>query len=68
MAEWQSLLDGLEVTDGAVAGLSASDKPVLESKLLQLPAVDRPLFFIGQPLTVLKRLRTLLPDETSDPL
>ena len=65
MAEWHALLDQLEIPDGAVAGLSASDKPVLRGKLLQLPAADRPLFFVGQPLDVLKTLRTLLPDAPS---
>ncbi|DBA74808.1 TPA: hypothetical protein ACH3X2_009329 [Trebouxia sp. C0005] len=47
MAEWYTVLDQLEIPDGAVAGLSASDKPVLRGKLLQLPAVDRPFFFVG---------------------
>ncbi len=41
MAEWHTILDQLEIPDGAVAGLSASDKPVLRGKLLQLPAADR---------------------------
>ena len=62
LAEWHTILDQLEIPDGAVAGLSASDKPVLRGKLLQLPAADRPWFFVGQPLDVLKTLRTLLPD------
>ena len=61
MAEWLTLLDQLEIPDGAVTGLSASDKPVLKGRLLQLPAADRPLFFDGPPLEVLKTLRTLLP-------
>ena len=65
MADWQTTLGQLEIPDGAVQGLSASDKPVLRGKLLQLPAVDRPLFFVGQPLDVLKTLRTLLPDAPS---
>jgi len=65
MAEWHTILDQLEIPDGAVAGLSASDKPVLRGKLLQLPAADRPFFFVGQPLDVLKTLRTLLPDAPS---
>ena len=65
MAEWHTILDQLEIPDGAVAGLSASDKPVLKGKLLQLPAADRPFFFVGQPLDVLKTLRTLLPDAPS---
>ena len=65
MAAWHTVLDQLEIPDGAVAGLSASDKPVLRGKLLQLPAADRPLFFVGQPLEVLKTLRTLLPDSPS---
>ncbi len=60
--EWHTILDQLEIPDGAVAGPSAPDKPVLRGKLLQLPAADRPLFFVGQPLDVLKTLRTLLPD------
>ncbi|KAL0020513.1 hypothetical protein WJX79_006681 [Trebouxia sp. C0005] len=47
MAEWYTVLDQLEIPDGAVAGLSASDKPVLRGKLLQLPAVDRPFFFVA---------------------
>lgn len=61
MAEWLTLLDRLHIPDGAVSGLSAADKPVLKGKLLQLPAADRPLFFDGPPLEVLKTLRTLLP-------
>ncbi len=60
MTEWHTILDQLEIPDGAVAGLSASHKPVLRGKLLQLPTADR--FFVGQPLDVLKTLRTLLPD------
>ncbi len=60
MAEWETILDQLKIPDGAVAGLSAADKPVLRGKLLQLPTADR--FFVGQPLDVLKTLRTLLPD------
>ena len=68
MVEWHTLLDQLEIPDGAVAGLSASGQPVLRSKLLQLPAADRPLFFVGQPLEVLKTLRTLLPDAPSGQL
>ena len=62
MAEWLALLDQLEIPDGAVTGLNAADKPVLKGKLLQLPAADRPLFFDGPPLDVLRTLRTLLPD------
>lgn len=62
MANWQKILDQLMIPDGAVAGLSAADKPVLRGKLLQLPAADRPFFFVGQALEVLKTLRTLLPD------
>lgn len=65
MAEWKTILNQLHIPDGAVKGLSASDKPVLRGKLLQLPAADRPLFFVGQPLEVLKMLRTLLPDVLS---
>jgi len=65
MTEWHTILDQLEIPDGAVAGLSASHKPVLRGKLLQLPAADRPYFFVGQPLDVLKTLRTLLPDTPS---
>lgn len=65
MADWLTLLDQLEIPDGAVAGLSAADKPVLRGKLLQLPASDRPLFFYGQPLEVLKTLHTLLPAASS---
>ena len=68
MAEWHTKLEQLEIPDGAVAGLSASDKPVLRGKLLQLPAADRPFFFVGQPLEVLKTLRTLLPDAPSGQL
>lgn len=62
MADWHTILDQLEIPDEAVTGLSVSDKPVLRGKLLQLPAADRPFFFVGQPLEVLKTLRTLLPD------
>ncbi len=43
----------------------STDNPVLRGKLLQLPAAYRPLFFVGQPLDVLKTLRTLLPDAPS---
>ena len=65
MTDWHTILDQLEIPDGAVEGLSASHKPVLRGKLLQLPAADRPYFFVGQPLDVLKTLRTLLPDAPS---
>ena len=65
MAEWHAILDQLEIPNGVAAALSAADKPMLRGKLLQLPAADRPLFFIGQPLDVLKTLRTLLPDAPS---
>ena len=60
MAEWHTKLEQLDIPDGAVAGLGASDKPVLRGRLLQLPAADRPFFFVA--LEVLKTLRTLLPD------
>ena len=65
MAEWLAILDKLEIPEGAVAGLSTADKPTIEGRLLQLPAGDRALFFRGQHLDVLKRLRTLLPDVSS---
>ena len=58
MPEWHTILDQLEIPDGAVAGLSASDKPVLRGKLLQVPAAERPFFFVGQPGDMLKTLRT----------
>ena len=59
MADWLSKLEQLDIPVGAVPGLSAADKPFLEGKLLQLPAGDRPLFFRGQHIDVLKKLRTL---------
>ena len=62
MTDWLSQLEQLDIPDGAVAGLSNADKPIIEGKLLQLSAGDRPLFFRGQQIDVLKRLRTLLPD------
>ena len=62
MTDWLSKLEQLKILDGAVAGLSNADKPTIEGKLLQLSAGDRPLFFRGQQIDVLKRLRTLLPD------
>ena len=62
MTEWLSELKLLDIPDGAVAGLSNADKPFIEGKLLQLPAGDRHLFFRGQHMDILKRLRTLLPD------
>lgn len=65
MAEWMNTLQHLEILDGAVEGLSAADKPTLRGKLLQLPAADRPLFFEGEHLDVLKQLRTLLPAAAS---
>ena len=65
MADWLTLLEQLDIPDGAVPGISAADRPVLRGKLLQLPASDRPLFFHGHPLEVLKALRTLLPDAPS---
>ena len=68
MAEWHTKLEQLDIPDGAVAGLGASDKAVLRGRLLQLPAADRPFFFVGQPLEVLKTLRTLLPDAPSGQL
>ena len=61
MAGWLTLLNELEIPDGAVAGLRASDKPKLRGRLLQLPAEDRPIFFEGPPLDVLTALQTLLP-------
>ena len=63
--KWMRILDQLEIPDGAVAGLSAADKPTIEGKLLQLPAENQALFFRGQQSSVLKRLRTLLPDVPS---
>ena len=54
MAGWETTLDQLEIPDGAVAGLSAANKPVLRGKLLQLPTAER--FFVGQPLDVLKNI------------
>lgn len=63
--EWMRILDQLEIPDGAVAGLSAADKPTIEGKLLQLPAENQALFFRGQHSSVLKSLRTLLPDVPS---
>ena len=65
MAEWLTILDKLEIPEGAVAGLSTADKPTIEGRLLQLSAEDRALIFRGQHLDVLKRLRTLLPDVSS---
>ena len=65
MAEWLTLLDRLDIPDGAVTGLSASDKQVLKGKVLQLPAAYRQLFFDGPPLEVLKTWRTLLPDAST---
>ncbi|DBA77360.1 TPA: hypothetical protein ACH3X2_000877 [Trebouxia sp. C0005] len=62
MTDWLSKLEQLDIPDGAIAGLSNADKPIIEGKLLQLSAGDRPLFFRGQEIDVLKRLRTLLPD------
>ena len=62
MTDWLSKLEQLDIPDGAVAGLSNADKPIIEGKVLQLPAGDRPLFFCGQQIDVLKRLRMLLPD------
>ena len=62
MPDWLSLLNQLQIPDGAVAGLSVSDKPKLKGKLLQLPAADRLLFFDGEHMEVLQTLRTLLPD------
>ena len=37
MAEWHTILDQLDIPDGAVAGLSASDKPVLRGNCSSLP-------------------------------
>jgi len=65
MVDWLSKLEQLDIPDGAVPGLSNTDKPTLEGKLLQISAEDRPLFFRGQHIDVLKRLRTLLPDYPS---
>ena len=62
MTDWLSHLEQLDIPDGAVAGLSNADKPIIEGKLLQPSAGDRPLFIHGQQIDVLKRLRTLLPD------
>ena len=65
MVDWLSKLEQLDIPDGAVLGLSNTDKPSLEGKLLQIPAEDRPLLFRGQHIHVLKRLRTLFPDYPS---
>jgi hypothetical protein len=65
MGDWLLKLEQLDIPDGAVPGLSNTDKPTLEGKLLQMSAEDRPLFFRGQHTDVLKRLRTLLPDQQS---
>lgn len=65
MVDWLTLLDQFEIPDGAVAGLTAADKPTIEGKLLQISPEDRNLFFRGQHTDVLRRLRTLLPDATS---
>lgn len=65
MVDWLTTLDRLEIPDGAVAGLSAADKSTIEGKLLQLPTENASLFFRGQHLDILKRLRTLLPDVSS---
>ena len=62
MKDWLLQLEQLDIPDGAVAGLSNAEKPIIEGKLLQLSAGDRPLFFRGQQIDILKRLRTLLPD------
>ena len=62
MTDWLSKLEQLDIPDGALAGLSNADKPIIEGKLLQLSVGDRPLFFRGQQIHILKRLRTLLPD------
>lgn len=62
MTDWLSKLEQLDIPDGAIGGLSNADKPIIEGKLLQLSAGDRPLFFRGQQIDVLKRLRMLLPD------
>jgi len=48
-----------------VAGLSASENPVLRGNLLLLPAADRPFLFVGKPREVQKTLRTLLPEAPS---
>ena len=68
MANWLTLLNQLEIPDGAVAGPNASDKAFLRGKLLQSPAANRPLFFVGQPLEVLKTLRPLQPDKAEPDL
>jgi hypothetical protein len=65
MDDWLLKLDQLDIPDGAVPGLSNTDKPTLEGKLVQVSAEDRLLFFRGQHTNVLKRLRTLLPDHHS---
>ena len=62
MTDWLSKLEQLDIPDEAIAGLSNADKPIVEGNLLQLSAGDRPLFFRGQEIDVLQRLRTLLPE------
>ena len=64
MVDWLSQLEQRDIPAGAVPGLSNTDKPILEGKLLQISAEDRPLFFRGQHMDVLKRLCTLLPNYT----
>ena len=65
MDEWLLKLDQLDIPDGAVPGLSNTDRPTLEGKLLQISDADRLLFFRGQHTDILKRLRTLLPENPS---
>ncbi|DBA75733.1 TPA: hypothetical protein ACH3X1_010150 [Trebouxia sp. C0004] len=43
MAAWHTILDQVEIPDGAVAGLSVSNSG---AKQLQFPAADRPFFFV----------------------
>ena len=52
MTDWLSKLEQLDIPDGAIAGLSNADKPVIEGKLLQLSMGDRLLFFRGQQIDV----------------
>ena len=52
MTNWLSKLEQLDISDGAIAGLSNVDRPIIKGRLLQSPAGDRLLFFRGQKMDV----------------
>ncbi len=62
MAAWSDKLRALDIPEHAIPGLTMTDKPTLEGKLLLLPDSRAAPFLDGAPMEVLKTLRVLLPE------